>query len=172
MQEPEVNQALCTAMLRALVLRIQSGSDARHNGIAEVTWDKVAQHEYVVALQDHFFSVLLKPTKLISPKNAAPVEFFLADAITSYLFQHWHTLYSPSCSKQNAGHKYVFPKINQHGEFDFQQPFSYDNHKEACMACAQTCGIPVSEQLQKTMGTNAVRRGNAATLGVQIRGEA
>ena len=153
---------------------MQSGTDARHCSLAELTWEKsVAKHEYVVAVEGELFSLLVVPSKIMGNRAAlhgSPVEFYLSDAITQYLFQHWHSLFSPGSNKKNAGHKFVFPKICKNGSLDFTQQYTYENHQAACLAVAKVCGIPVSQELLRSMGTNAIRRGNAAALGLEIKG--
>jgi hypothetical protein len=164
---------LSTLILYALVLRIQSGSDCRHSCFEELLWDtSVARHEYVVGLEGDFFSITLKPSAKLLGKRAGPVVFYISDALTNYFFQHWHDLQSPGARSQAQANQFVFPKIEADGTFNWQRCFTYENHKAACLACARTNSIPITPELEKTFGANTVRRGNAATLGAQIRGDA
>ena len=160
-------------MLYAIVLRIQSGSDCRHQCIEELNWEtSLTKHEYIVGLEDDMFSITLTPSTKLLGKKAGPVIFYISDALTNYFFQQWQSMHAPTLGTQPQIKKILFPKIESDGSFNWQRPFSYANHKAACLACAHMNGIPVTAELEKTMGANAPRRGNAATVGMQIRGDA
>lgn len=160
-------------ILYAIVLRIQSGSDCRHGCIEELNWEtSLTKHEYIVGLEDDMFSITLSPSAKVLGKKTGPVIFYISDALTNYLFQQWHSMHAPTMGAQTEIKKFLFPKIESNGSFNWQRPFSYQNHKAACLACAHMNSIPVTAELEKTMGANAPRRGNAATVGMQIRGDA
>ena len=168
-----MTQEQSTLMLYAIVLRIQSGSDCRHGCIEELNWEtSLTKHEYIVGLEDDMFSITLSPSTKLLGKKAGPVIFYISDALTNYLFQHWHSMHAPTMGAQTQIKTLLFPKIESNGSFNWQRPFSYKNHKAACLACAHMNSIPVTAELEKTMGANAPRRGNAATVGMQIRGDA
>jgi len=61
-------------------------------------------------------------------------------------------------------------KFLQKWQLDFSQQMEYKTHTEACQLCAQVLGLQVSQQFVQALGANAVRRGNAATVGVAIKG--
>ena len=86
------------------------------------------------------------------------------------LFQWWHDWFAPEVAEANKEHVYFFPLVQANGEFDFTQQFSYVNCKAACQLCVETLGLPTTAEFMANVGANTVRRGNAAKLGVAIRG--
>ena len=168
-----MTQEQSTLILYAIVLRIQSGSDCRHGCIEELNWEtSLTKHEYIVGLEDDMFSITLRPSAKLLGKKTGPVIFYISDALTNYFFQQWHSMHAPTMGAQTEIKNFLFPKIESNGSFNWQRPFSYQNHKAACLACAHMNSIPVTAELEKTLGANAPRRGNAATVGMQIRGDA
>ena len=149
-------------LLHALLLRLQSGSDSRHCALREISWADVAKHEYVVGLDECTFSVKIAPSKVLT-KDATPLEYYANDPITAALFGYWHSLHS-------AAGKWLFPKVSKWGQFDFNAQVEYKTHKEACQLCVEVLGLQVSQQFISALGANAVRRGNAAKVGVAVKG--
>ena len=138
----------------------------RHCNLVELQWDMhVHSGKTVAGLGDGLDSIVVQHTKTCQK----PVEFFLADALTIYLWHHWCELY------QNKGHKFVFPKMVLKGKgssdhepvFDWSQPFTHDNHSDACLDCAIHAGYQIAEDVRHGYTSNCVRRGIAATLGEQ-----
>lgn len=149
-------------MLFALALRLQCGSGARHKHLVEVTWDKVQCHDYIVDLGESIYSLWIVPTKTIS-KLSAPVQFFLADDISHYLFHYWFQAFA---RKEN---KFVLPALGKAQQLDFAKAFTHENHKEACFDCAVTLGLPVADEVKHGYTSNCVRRGIGAQLGNTIK---
>jgi hypothetical protein len=108
-------------------------------------------------------------TKCIT-KESTPIEFFIADAITSTLLKAWVQYHSPESSKANAENVFVFPQCGAGGRMDFTKPFDYADHKRAAQLCAHVLGLPISQEFFQQLGANAVRRGNAAKVGMEMRG--
>jgi len=155
-------------LLHALVLRLQSGTNCRHITLSDVQWCHVEKLEHVIALDGEMFVFRVAPTSKESP--IGQLEYYLTDVITSTLFMHRWQYFSPHSSSANAKPVYLFPKVLSNGSFDFNQKFNYDNHKDACIQCAQWLGIPMSQEFQAKLGSNAVRRGNAAKVGLAVKG--
>ena len=160
MNDPDAN--FTARFLFALALRLQCGSGARHKHLSAITWKDAARHEYIVDIGEQVYSVWIVPTKVIS-ELAQPVQFFIADDISHYLFHHW---YQAHADKQ---HTFFLPCIGKKAGFDFARAFSHDNHKEACLDCALTLGLPVADQLKHGYTSNCVRRGIGAQLGSTIK---
>ena len=110
------------------------------------------------------------PAKTVS-KDAQPVEFYLVDEISMTLFVHWWNYFSPEQDAGNADKVFLFPLVLADGSFDWKQPFSYANHRSACQLAAEVLGLQASPEFLSNLGSNAVRRGNAARLGQEIRGQ-
>ena len=156
-------------LLHALFLRLQCGSDSRHVSLVGLTWADVQRHESTIQPSAHIFSVKLLPSKTLCP-TPAPIEFQATDVITSKLLTLWHKYHSPQSTRSNAHHVYVFPNVGANDSLDFTQPMSYDEHKRACKGCVEAIGLEVSTAFHSNLGANSVRRGNAATIGKEIRG--
>ena len=166
MQEASCVHASCVRLLYALILRVNSGSMVRHKHMEPMTWkDSVAKHDHIDGFTGNgIYCLTCRPSKL-GLKCAGPVQFFLVDNISNYLIDHWHTLFSPLCAQDNINNKFLFPAIGKHGKFNFQAPFTYKNHKAACIDCIETLGLPVDPADKELYNSNCVRRGVAATLG-------
>lgn len=156
-------------LLHALLLRLQCGSDSRHVSLVGLTWTDVQRFHSTVQPNAHVFSVKLLPSKTLCP-TPAPIEFQATDVITSKLLTLWHQYHSPQSTRSNAHHVYVFPHVGANDSLDFTQPLSYDEHKRACKCCVEAIGLEVSTAFHANLGANSVRRGNAATVGKEIRG--
>ena len=169
MQDASSDQASCVKLLYALILRFSSGTMVRHKHMEPMTWkDSVAKHGHIEGFSgDGIYCLTCRPSKL-RLKCAGPVQFFLNDDISNYLMDHWHTLFSPLCARHNVDNKFLFPAIGKHGKFNFQSPFTYKNHKAACIDCIETLGLSVDPADKALYGSNCVRRGVAATLGQTI----
>ena len=102
--------------------------------------------------------------------TAAPIEFFIADVITNNLFSLWYERHAPQSSFANAQCVYVFPSVLANKALDFTKPLDYNEHKNACRMCVDVLGLTVSQSFHDNLGANTVRRGNAATIGQEIRG--
>ena len=126
--------------------------------------------EYRCFCEEEVFSVKVVPAKTLS-KDAQPVEFYLVDEISMTLFGHWWNYFSPEQDAGNADKVFMFPLVLADGSFDWKQPFSYANHRGACQLAAEVLGLQASPEFLSNLGSNAVRRGNAARLGQEIRGQ-
>ena len=166
MHAANCSQAAEVKLLYALILRINSGGMVRHKHMEPMTWNgSIAKCSHVNGLDcESIYSLTCVPTKLLI-KTAGPVEFFLVDDISNFLMHQWYTLFSPSSGGGNIDHVFLFPAISKRGEFNFQTPFTYENHKSACIDCVETLGLPVAPAVKKLYSSNSVRRGVAATLG-------
>ena len=158
-------------LLHALLLRIQSGTNNRHASLTALKWTEVEHHEYVVGLDSEMFSFKMKPCKVLG-KNTGPVEFYVTDVITSTLFSLWWQYFAPEGNTANVHHVYVFPHVTSQQVFDFTKPLSYLEHGKACRMCADMLQLPVSREFAEHLGSNSVRRGNAAKLGQDVKGGA
>jgi hypothetical protein len=169
---PAVQLFLC----HALLLRLQSGTNCRHVDLVRLTWPDVANHEYLVGLSDAPRMSVKLAVKIVStkcPTNASePIEFFAADAITATLLEAWARYHSPNSDAANASNVYVFPSISNDGSMDFTKPLTYKDHAKAVQLCAEVLGLQMTRDFFNNLGSNAVRRGNAAKVGVEIRGSA
>ena len=134
-------------------------------------WTDVEHHEYVVGLDTEMFSFKMKPCKVLG-KIAGPVEFYATDVITSTLFSLWWNYFAPESSTANVHHVYVFPHVASQNVFDFTKPLTYLEHGRACRMCADMLQLPVSREFVEHLGSNSVRRGNAAKLGQEVKGGA
>ena len=155
-------------LLHALVLRLQSGTNCRHTTLSDIQWCHVEKLEHVVALDGEMFVFRVGPTSKDSP--IGQLEYYVTDIITSTLFNYWWQYFCPHSGPANDKHVYLFPKVSSNGSFDFSKKFSNDSHKDACIQCARWLGIPMSQEFRSNLGCNAVRRGNAATIGLAVRG--
>ena len=162
-QATEMTPDVHMFLMHAILLRIQSGSDCRHCDLARIEWAHVEKHEYVVGLDECTFSVKITPSKITFTQDATPLEYFASDDITATLFSHWHDLHS------TAG-KWFFPRVLKGNRFDFSLQMKPETHTQACQMCAEVLGLQVSTQFKSALGANAVRRGNAATVGIAIKG--
>jgi len=169
MEAPEITPDVQLFLLHALLLRLQCGSDSRHVSLVALKWDDVQRHEAFVVPDVHIFSVLLLPSKTICP-TAAPIEFQTTDVITSTLVNLWYQFHSPQSSRANADAVYVFPHVDANNVLDFTKPLNYEEHRNACRLCVEVLGLEVSTAFHANLGSNTVRRGNAATIGQEIRG--
>ena len=162
-QATEVTPDVHMFLMHAILLRIQSGSDCRHCDLARIEWAHVEKHEYVVGLEECTFSVKITPSKITFTQDATPLEYFASDDITATLFTHWHNLHSTSG-------RWFFPRVLKGDTFDFSLQMKPETHTQACQMCAEVLGLQVSTQFKRGLGANAVRRGNAATVGIAIKG--
>ncbi len=153
-------------LLHALVLRFQSGTDSRHTNLVVIKWTEVEWVENVVAIEGEVCIFKVLETKSLITAR----EYYACDAITLALARAWTKYFSPQSSQVNASNVYFFPKVSANGVLDFSQPFDYKNHKEACVNCATWLGLPMSTECKSTLGSKAVRRGNAATVGMAVKG--
>ena len=134
----------------------------------------MSKHESIQDLDDTAFSFKIVPTTCgISSKSKMkqPVEFYINDAVTFYLFKSWYFAHAPEFSASHERHskKFFLPCITKGKGFDFCKPFSYDNHKQACLDLVATLGWDIPACMKAKYGSNCVRRGLAATLGCQFR---
>lgn len=171
MQADAGDHGLVVQLLFALVLRLQSGSGSRHKHVVALEWLKgIERYEQLVGCDSDSCTYGLKvvPTKHIC-KHSAPVEFYLLDDISHYLFHNWWVLYCPLAAVSQQDNKYVFPEVSGIGKrFDFQKVFSPANHTQACMDCVARLGLqPAGDDRKYT--SNCVRRGVAACLGRKIK---
>ena len=137
---------------------------------ARVVQAHSCKFEYRCSCEEEVFSVKVVPAKTVS-KDAQPVEFYLVDEISMTLFVHWWNYFSPEQDAGNADKVFLFPLVLTDGSFDWKQPFSYANHRSACQLAAEVLGLQASPEFLSNLGSNAVRRGNAARLGQEIRGQ-
>ena len=162
-QAPETTPDVHMFLLHALLLRFQSGSNCRHNDLVAILWTDVAKHDYVVGLDECIFSVKITPSFKGCPKGIVPLEYYASDPITATLVGYWYNLHATSG-------KYFFPKVSAHGQLDFSAPMEYTSHKIGCQLCAEVLGLQVSDQFKAALGANAIRRGNAAKVGIAMKG--
>lgn len=161
-QATELTPDVHLFLFHALLLRLQSGTNCRHVNLASIPWKHVEKHEHIVGLNENIFSVKVVPTKEVR-RGGEPVEFYATDPITASLFQYWHLYHS---------HKgaWFFPKVSKDGSMDFNQQMDYQSHGIACKLCAEILGLQMSSEFKKNLGAKAIKRGNAAKLGVALKG--
>jgi len=162
LQATEITPDVENFLLHALLLRLQSATNVRHSDLKIIEWSHVEKLEHVQGLDECVFTIKISSLKVLAA-NSTPVEYLACDAITSALMSYWYQYYGKKG-------KWLFPKVNRHGQFNFDLQLTYDTHAEAAKLCAEVLQLPVSSEFKKHLGCKAVKRGNAAQLGVAIRG--
>ena len=153
-------------LFHSFLLRLQSGTNARHSDLAEILWTDVSQLSEIEGSSECTYAVKVRQIKLLGSK---PREFWCSDAITSALAGYWFACHSPTVCKQNSGNIYLFPRVGVGLALDFTHKMTYECHKNACQLCAETVGLQVSAEFKNNLGCKAVKRGNAATIAAALQ---
>ena len=152
-------------LLHALVLRLQSGTNARGVTLYQAQWKHVDWLEHVVAIENEVCLVTLYHDKIKAKR-----EYMACDAISLKLLSTWCNYHSPKNNSAITDDMYLLPMVLPNGCFDFKRQFTHNNHKEACLGLAEWLGLPISGASKSTLGAKSVRIGNAATVGIAIKG--
>ena len=150
-------------VFHAFLLRLQSGTNARHADLAEILWSDVSQVE---GTSESTYAVKLRQIKLL---GSHPREFWCNDAITSALAGYWISCHSPTIGHGTSENIYLFPRVCVGMTFDFKQKMTYECHNNACKLCAETIGLQVSAEFKDNLSCKSVKRGNAATVAAALQ---
>ena len=145
---------------------MQSGTNCRHATLSEIKWSNISWIEHVVELEGEIGCVQVANVK----NEQKPREYYVCDAISLHLFTAWYRYFAPQASGSRSQHVFFLPKVCPNMVLDFSQKFTYQNHKEACINCVEWLGLPISSTSKTTLGSNSVRKGNAATVGMAVKG--
>ena len=163
MNSAEMTPDVHLFVFHAFLLRLQSGTNARHSDLAGILWSDVSEIE---GASECKYAVKLRQIKLL---GSHPREFWCNDAITSALAGYWVSSHSPTVCSENSENIYLFPKVGVALALDFKHQMTYECHNNACKLCAGTIGLQVSPEFKDNLGCKAVKRGNAATVAAALQ---
>ena len=150
-------------ILRALLLRVQSGSNLRSGNLCgDVHWRDVhCQPSSALSGFGKLFSIDLVNTKSMPRlRQERKVTRHLDDQLSHHLVHTWWAKHHWARSPDD----YFFP-LWRKGQWDFRRPMSNVQHCQAVQACAEFCGLHQHHLFTST----SIRRGNALTTEVDVQ---